>query len=96
VHNLRDAFGNMRSGRSETPAWAAEFDRNVTQALEQRDAQHLASALDNALGRNAHPSPDHYLPLLYAFGASLESDALSFPILGFDAGSISMRSVRFG
>jgi 4,5-DOPA dioxygenase extradiol len=96
VHNLRDAFGNMRSGRNETPAWAAEFDRNVTQALEQRDAQHLASALDGTLGRHAHPSPDHYFPLLYAFGASTADDELSFPIQGFDAGSISMRSVRFG
>jgi 4,5-DOPA dioxygenase extradiol len=96
VHNLRDAFGNLRSGRSETPAWAAEFDRNISQALEQRDAQHLASALDSALGRNAHPSPDHYLPLLYTFGASSGEDALSFPINGFDAGSISMRSIRFG
>jgi 4,5-DOPA dioxygenase extradiol len=96
VHNLRDAFGNMQSGRNQTPAWASEFDRNVTQALEQRDAQHLASALDGTLGRNAHPSPDHYLPLLYVFGASLASDATSFPVEGFDMGSISMRSVRWG
>jgi 4,5-DOPA dioxygenase extradiol len=96
VHNLRDAFGNMRSGRTETPSWAAEFDRAAASALEQRDAKHLSSSLDGSLGRNAHPTPDHYLPLLYSFGASSPSDALSFPIDGFDAGSISMRAVRFG
>jgi 4,5-DOPA dioxygenase extradiol len=96
VHNLRDAFGNMRSGRNDTPPWAIEFDRNITQALEQRDAQHLGSALEGALGRNAHPSAEHYLPLLYTFGASVPGDSIRFPIDGFDAGSISMRSVRWG
>jgi aromatic ring-opening dioxygenase catalytic subunit (LigB family) len=37
----------------------------------------------------------HYLPLLYAAGAAGD-DAVSFPIEGFDLGSISMRSVIFG
>jgi 4,5-DOPA dioxygenase extradiol len=96
VHNLRDAFGNMQAGRTQTPSWAAEFDRAAASALEQRDAQHLASSLESSLGRNAHPTPEHYLPLLYSFGASLSDDALSYPISGFDAGSLSMRAVRFG
>ena len=42
-----------------------------------------------------HPSADHYRPLLYAVGASLPSDSLSFPVIGFDLSSISMRSVLF-
>ena len=96
VHNLRDAFTNMRQGRSETPRWASDFDSNIVKALGDRDDQHLAGALDGDLGRTAHPTPDHYLPLLYAFGASLDEDPLAFPITGFDAGSLSMRSVRFG
>jgi 4,5-DOPA dioxygenase extradiol len=44
----------------------------------------------------AHPTPEHFLPLLYAFGASVASDTLGYPMDGFDAGSLSMRSVRFG
>ena len=96
VHNLRDAFSNMRQGRTETPRWASEFDAAVAQALEQRDAKYLSSSLDAELGRAAHPTPEHYLPLLYSFGASSASDVVSYPIDGFDAGSLSMRSVRFG
>ncbi|HEX2675266.1 MAG TPA: 4,5-DOPA dioxygenase extradiol [Polyangiales bacterium] len=96
VHNLRDAFGNMQRGITATPAWAAEFDRAAASAIEQRDAQHLASSLESSTGRNAHPTPEHYLPLLYAFGASSEGDSVSYPISGFDAGSLSMRAVRFG
>jgi 4,5-DOPA dioxygenase extradiol len=96
VHNLRDAFSNMQNGRTATPSWAATFDTATASALEQRDAKHLAASLDDGVGRNAHPSPEHYLPLLYAFGASSEKDTLSYPVSGFDAGSLSMRSVRFG
>ncbi len=96
VHNLRDALANLRSGRSDTPPWAAQFDHDVSRALTQRDAQQLARALDGQSGRSAHPSPEHYLPLLYVFGASSDRDTLSFPVEGFDAGSISMRSIRFG
>jgi 4,5-DOPA dioxygenase extradiol len=96
VHNLRDAFGNMRAGRSATPAWASDFDAAVTSAIERRDGTFLSSSLETDTGHQAHPTAEHYLPLLYAFGASAEADAVSYPITGFDAGSLSMRSVRFG
>jgi 4,5-DOPA dioxygenase extradiol len=96
VHNLRDAFTNMRQGRSETPPWAATFDGDVAKALVERDGEHLARTLESDVGRVSHPTPEHYLPLLYSFGASLENDSVDFPITGFDAGSLSMRSVRFG
>lgn len=96
THNLRDAFANMRARRSETPRWALEFDAAVTRALESRDEQALAAALSSDDGRAAHPTPEHFLPLLYAYGASSAEEPVTFPIVGFDAGSLSMRSVRFG
>ena len=52
--------------------------------------------LDTDQGRLAHPTPDHYLPLLYSFGASDTADRVRFPVTGFDMGSLSMRSVLFG
>lgn len=91
THNLRHALG----GGGERPAWATSFDADVARALEQRDASWLARALETDAGKSAHPTPDHYLPLLYAVGASA-GDAPTFPITGFDLGSISMRAVRFG
>lgn len=44
----------------------------------------------------AHPTPDHWLPLIYAAGAANENDHVSFPTEGFDLGSLSMRNVIFG
>lgn len=96
VHNLRDAFGNMRAGRTATPSWASEFDASIASALAGRDGAYLQSSLETEVGRHAHPTVEHYLPLLYSYGASSADDTLSYPIDGFDAGSLSMRSVRFG
>ncbi len=93
THNLRDAFAN-RGG--DTPAWASAFDADINKALEQRDEGFLVRALDTDNGQRSHPTPDHYLPLLYAFGATSEADDVTSPIVGFDWGSLSMRSVKFG
>jgi len=52
-----------------------------------------------SLGRDAllsAPTPDHYLPLLYVLGSSLPGDEVTFPVEGFDGGSISMLSVQIG
>ncbi len=97
VHNLRDAFGRMQTGSTETPPWARRFDARVAEALVQRDTTALLSAWpDSDDGRLAHPSPDHWLPLIYAYGATDERDAVRFPAEDFDLGSISMRNVAFG
>jgi 4,5-DOPA dioxygenase extradiol len=97
VHNLRDAVGRMRSGTTDTPDWAARFDDTVKQAVSQHDARaviDLWPGTDD--GRLAHPSPDHWLPLLYTLGATDDRDPVRFPTEGFDWGSISMRNIVFG
>ena len=97
VHNLHDAFQQTRSGTSVTPDWASRFDEAVKQALLQRDIETLLSLWpENADAQRAHPTPDHWLPLIYAAGATDESDHINFPNEGFDLGTISMRNVIFG
>ena len=52
-----------------------------------------------SLGRDAAlsvPTPDHYLPLLYVIAQQRESDQVTFPVEGFDGGSVSMLSVKIG
>jgi 4,5-DOPA dioxygenase extradiol len=95
VHNLRDAFGRMRRGDTSTPDWASGFDSEAERALLQHDGAFLARAHEATHGRQAHPTPEHYLPLLYVAGAASDKDRVSFPIRGFDAGSLSMRAVRY-
>jgi 4,5-DOPA dioxygenase extradiol len=95
THNLRHSMAAMQRGDQSVPDWSSRFDRDLARAFEQRDEAFLVRALETDDGRASHPSPDHYLPLLYAAGATSENDALSYPVEGFD-GSLSMRSVRWG
>jgi len=96
THNLRDAFSRMRTGSVEVPDWAERFDAAVASAIMAGDASRLLGLWpDNADGRLAHPTPDHWLPLLYAQGASSGDDGIVFPIEGFDLGSLSMRSIVY-
>jgi 4,5-DOPA dioxygenase extradiol len=97
THNLRDAMRRMQTGDTSKAPWAHQFDADVVSALEQRDAKRLALLWPGTdHGRMSHPTADHWLPMLYAFGATTDDDKVSYPVEGFDLGSLSMRSVRFG
>ena len=96
THNLRHAFTSARRGDLGTPAWAASFDADVASAVEQHDSQALARLPDTDAGRLSHPTPDHYLPLLYTQEAAGAGEAVRFPVTGFDMGSLSMRSILYG
>ena len=74
-----------------------ELARSLAEILVQRDTEALESAWpDTEDGRLAHPTPDHWLPLIYTHAATDDRDRVRFPMEGFDVGSISMRSVTFG
>jgi 4,5-DOPA dioxygenase extradiol len=95
VHNLQRIDWNDPHGAYD---WAVEFDGRVKHAVEARDASALATPQKwgDALLATAHPTVEHYLPLLYCMGATDEQDTVSYPYEGFDFGSISMRAILFG
>ncbi len=95
VHNLQQ----MQRGASGSQAydWALEFDQTIGGYLQQGNL----AALQNfqklgALAKMAHPTYEHYLPLLYAAGAVDAKEPMRFFNTSFQGGSISMRSVVWG
>ncbi len=98
VHNLR-ALVAPRPGCEDACAfgWASDFDAATASALSRGDAAALcdlaALCQSAAIAKMAHPTHEHYLPLLYAAGAAHPGDTVQFFNEGFQAGSISMRSV---
>jgi 4,5-DOPA dioxygenase extradiol len=92
VHNLHAfAWGHHPVGAFD---WAQRFEAKARELLASRKFDPLIEY--ESLGEDARlsaPTPDHYLPLLYAMGASDERDHVSFPIEGIDGGSVSMLSV---
>lgn len=95
VHNLRRIAWDDPHGAYD---WAMEFDARVKNAVGAHDATALSEPekWGEALLATAHPTVEHYLPLLYCAGSTDERDAVSYPYEGFDFGSISMRAVLFG
>lgn len=95
VHNLHAyAWGRHPV---EPLDWAVRFEEQARRLMLA--GAHSPLIDYEALGRDARlsaPTPDHYLPLLYVLGASLEGDRVSFPVEGFDGGSISMLTVQVG
>jgi 4,5-DOPA dioxygenase extradiol len=95
VHNLRAMMRTAPDGQGTD--WALEFDAITARHIRQGDTTALANFLNlGALTRAAHPTHDHYLPLLYAAGAVHDGEAPRFFNEGFQMGSISMRSVAWG
>jgi 4,5-DOPA dioxygenase extradiol len=95
VHNLHAyAWGKQDV---EPFDWAVRFESTARELI--RSGDHAPLVAYEMLGRDAMlsvPTPDHYLPLLYILGLQTKDDAVSFPVEGFDGGSISMLSVRIG
>ncbi len=90
VHNLRKAsFG---AGPYD---WAVAFDRFVAQSMRKGDLDALVNFNENRYASIAHPTIEHYLPLLYALGAAGEEEPVFFNE-GIFASSIGMRCAVFG
>lgn len=93
THNLRTF--SMRPN-PQTPAWAADFDGFVADALSRKDVDSLLDYRVKGPGVDiALPTHEHFVPLFVAQGAAL-GEAASFPITGFFAGTFTRRSVQFG
>ena len=95
VHNLHTyAWGRHNV---EPFDWALRFDTAARELMMAGDDMPLINY--ESLGKEAMlsaPTPDHYLPLIYVLGLRRPGDAVTFPVEGFDGGSISMLSVRLG
>jgi 4,5-DOPA dioxygenase extradiol len=95
VHNLHAyAWGRHQVEPFE---WAVRFETRARELLLKGDHAPLVDY--ESLGRDAilsAPTPEHFLPLLYIMGLRRKDEQVSFPVEGFDGGSISMLSVRVG
>lgn len=77
--------------------WAVEADETIKAKLIERDHGPLLDY--DSLGRAvalAVPTPDHYLPMIYAIALQEKDEPLEFTYEGFQNGSVSMRCFRIG
>ena len=93
VHNLHTySWGHHQI---EPFDWVVRFEQVARELI--RACDHASLVDYEALGPDAMlaiPTPEHYLPLLYVLAQQQDGEPTTFPVAGFDGGSISMLSVR--
>lgn len=93
THNLYE----FRSGHGQEEAYAAEFAAWVREAVEQGDRARLLRTLDEApQARRAHPTAEHFWPLLVAAGAADLAQPVRVIEGGITHGVLAMDSYVFG
>lgn len=92
THNLYEFRQAIRN-----PEYAQEFVDWVRDAVAARDVEALVDYRRRAPhAERAHPTEEHYLPLLVAMGASAGTDAARLVEGGMTYGVLSMDSFAFG
>jgi 4,5-DOPA dioxygenase extradiol len=93
VHNL----GRVDwSGTGQPPPWAQEFDAWIDEVITRRDWDALVDYEAKAPAlRLAHPTHEHFRPLLPIVGAAA-ADLARTVFTGWELGSISRRTVQLG
>jgi len=92
THNLREFFGGAADGD-----YARAFAEWVGEAVGRRDVEALVGYRRRAPhAERAHPTEEHYLPLLVALGASRDDETLSYVPGGITDGVLSMDSFAWG
>ena len=93
THNLRE----FRQGLSQPASYVQEFSAWVRRAVLANALQPMVHYRDQAPhAERAHPTEEHFLPLLVALGAQAEGDAARLIDGGIEHGMLSMDSFVWG
>lgn len=92
THNLQDAW---RSQGAEVAPYAERFVDWVRGLLQARDLGRLLAWQSHPDARRAHPSADHFLPLVFAAFAADPHFSLEILAGGIEYGALSMESYVF-
>ena len=90
VHNLKVIDWNNINAKPLD--WAIEFDEIVKSKLNSQDYKALVNYEQlGSIFQLAHPTNEHYLPMLYTLGLTDKTEEVKYLFEGFQFGSASMR-----
>ncbi len=92
THNLRQILWEEDASPF---SWAQEFDMAIRDAISQWDIETLlgGNKISPTLWKMAHPTLEHYIPLLYVMAVAEKGEQISFAHELIQNGSMSMRNV---
>jgi len=90
VHNLKVIDWNNINAKPLD--WAIEFDELVKSKLNNQDFKTLVNHEQiGSIFQLAHPTNEHYLPMIYTLGLADKTEEVKYLFEGFQFGSASMR-----
>ena len=93
THNLYE----FRQSGSDAAGYAIEFTQWIRQAVTSNDIERLLNYRQLAPhAQRAHPTEEHFLPLLVAMGARTDKEAMQILEGGIDHGVLAMESYAWG
>ena len=97
VHNLRHVAWDKPDDEEYGHDWAIEANDTIKKLIVENNHKALIDyKLLGTAVQMAVPSPDHYLPLLYALALKKENEELSFFNDKAVMGSLTMTSLKIG
>jgi 4,5-DOPA dioxygenase extradiol len=94
THNLGLYF---RARDAENPpSWVAEFNEWVASAMRERRFNELKRYSEAPYAPQNHPSPEHFLPIFAAAGASFDDEPGVRIHRSYDRGLLSLDAYAFG
>ena len=95
IHAGRGADGQI--GEDGLYTWAASFHTRLVECIRGGDHEPVLDYESWVGGKQAAPTPEHFLPLLYILGLVQDEDDITFPVEGLErGGAISMLAVQAG
>jgi 4,5-DOPA dioxygenase extradiol len=95
VHPLGNPHASLGPG-APTDDWAKEFNAWLIHAITSGDRESLVNYRTIApYAREAHPYPDHYMPLLAVFGAAGPGARGTVLHQSWDLGDLGMGAFEF-
>jgi len=94
THNFSHA--NFHNINAKPLEWAIKFDEEIKNAILKNDTDffiHIDKKSDVYIIN--HPTPEHYIPLVYMMGMRLKDDKVTFPHMSWQYATMSMRHILF-
>lgn len=79
IHNLSLLGEKYRNNDNTSFEWEAPYEAWIKEQIEKRNFENLINyETSHPAGKLASPTPEHYIPLLYALGLVEEEDTISY------------------
>jgi 4,5-DOPA dioxygenase extradiol len=88
VHNLGELKWAEKNSKGQD--YANQYEEFLVLALQNKDVEAILHSEELPFFQKAHPTPEHFLPIIFAVGAALTGDEVTILFRGVEYDSLSM------